>query len=121
MQKFILEKSLSPGNILHMFLNFRKFWYILILEECTSDLILFVFTNCLVVCFNCSKSLTIKRDVSTETVVFQSLYGGQFTLSTLLINQIFEGQDSLGSNFYKHGSYNFKQSKFKDFSRTTFK
>lgn len=61
MQKFILEKSLSLGNILHKFLIFRKFQYILILEECTSDLILFVFTNCLVVCFNCSKSSNNKE------------------------------------------------------------
>ena len=37
------------------------------------------------------KLFTIRSDegLKLETSAFQSLYGGQFTLSTLLINQIF--------------------------------
>ena len=44
-------------------------------------------------CMFCKFFLNIERDsdilISLETSAFQSLYGGQFTLSTPLINQIF--------------------------------
>ena len=41
--------------------------------------------------FGLSTNRAIRSDkgLTLETSAFQSLYGGQFTLSTLLINQIF--------------------------------
>ena len=37
-----------------------------------------------------SKSICSDEGLTLETSAFQSLYGGQFTLSTPLINQIFD-------------------------------
>ena len=51
-----------------------------------------------------SSERTIRSDegLTLETSAFQSLYGGQFTLSTLLINQMMAG---FTSNYVSPSSY----------------
>ena len=44
------------------------------------------------------RSICSDEGLTLETLAFQSLYGGQFTLSTLLINQIFALGTLLTSN-----------------------